>query len=295
MRFPSRLALVMALTCLGSSLPSETFAQGFFESLFGSGTPSPVAQPRPALPPPLMSPFGYRAPANLPYRPRENSIDDGGSQPDRNGRFRTLCVRMCDGYYYPISFAATRGSFYRDANICRASCGEEARLFFHAAKDPDIGEMVDITGRAYAKLPTAYRYRKAQLEGCKCKPDPWAQSELDRHHRYALDETAEQRRRKEQVIADAGAGSGGKRDDMIPGDDAVVDPAEAMRREIGRPVAEAQPKLKARAGRGEGRSIGLGSPGARPAPAPVRAAGQPAGPAPFGLGGGGLKSRWPGD
>ena len=38
--------------------------------------------------------------------------------------------------------------------------------------------MVDLTGRAYTKLPTAFRYRKALSETCKCKPDPWAQSEL---------------------------------------------------------------------------------------------------------------------
>jgi len=32
--------------------------------------------------------------------------------------YRTLCVRSCDGYYFPISYATGRGRFKTDAAVC---------------------------------------------------------------------------------------------------------------------------------------------------------------------------------
>ncbi len=181
-----RIVLRLALCC-AVLVPAPAAAQGFFESLFGSNSP-PRPSPAPqALPPPVVSPYGYRAPLFSPYR---SPSHPGSEEPvqSRTGAYRTLCVRMCDGFYWPISNAVSRNRFHRDANTCRASCGEEARLFYHPASQGDVSEMVDLTGRAYVKLPTAFRYRKALSDSCKCKPDPWAQSELDRHQRYAFNE-----------------------------------------------------------------------------------------------------------
>ena len=171
-------------------VPAEARAQGFFQSLFGSPAQQPAfhqpREPRRVLD----SPYGNR-PAPIRERPRDHDDDHRHQSFEKSGRYRTLCVRMCDGYYWPVSFAARRSNFYNDANICRSSCGEEARLFFHASRDGDTKDMVDVTGRAYTKLPTAYLYRKTSVEGCKCKPEPWAHSELDRHRLYAVHEAAE--------------------------------------------------------------------------------------------------------
>ena len=35
-----------------------------------------------------------------------------------DGTFRTLCVRTCDGYYFPISFSTTSDQFREDAHTC---------------------------------------------------------------------------------------------------------------------------------------------------------------------------------
>src|SRR5215467_7410334 len=53
---------------------------------------------------------------------------DPGSRPDpvtpsAVATYRTLCVRLCDGFYFPISFAVPASSLERDAERCRASCG----------------------------------------------------------------------------------------------------------------------------------------------------------------------------
>lgn len=43
-------------------------------------------------------------------------VDLGGSA--TNGSYRTMCVRTCDGAYFPISSQATSLSFQRDAQVC---------------------------------------------------------------------------------------------------------------------------------------------------------------------------------
>jgi hypothetical protein len=101
------------------------------------------------------------------------------------GRYRTLCVRTCDGYYFPLSFAIPRSGFARDADVCTANCGSQARLFYHANPGGDVDSMVDLAGRAYIELPTAFVYRRTLVDGCRCRPQPWSQTELDRHRSYA--------------------------------------------------------------------------------------------------------------
>ena len=45
--------------------------------------------------------------------------------------------------------------------------------------------MVDLTGMAYSTLPNAFKYRKTLVEGCRCRPQPWSEAELQRHRAYA--------------------------------------------------------------------------------------------------------------
>ena len=138
MRTASRFRLLMFAVALSWSGPA--LAQGLFESLFGGGQSqrhtAPAPGPRQSLPPPVQPAFGYRTPTYNPFRtPGPREADDQSAQQSRSGSYRTMCVRMCDGFYWPISHNVARSSFYRDANACRASCGEDAKLFFHAAPD----------------------------------------------------------------------------------------------------------------------------------------------------------------
>lgn len=88
------------------------------------------------------------------------------------GTYRTLCVRTCDGYYFPISHASSRSDFDRDAQNCQAMCpGAEVRLFSHRVPDQESEEMVAEDGTAYADLPTAFKYREVGFvrpPGCGC-------------------------------------------------------------------------------------------------------------------------------
>ncbi|RCS25283.1 DUF2865 domain-containing protein [Phyllobacterium salinisoli] len=105
------------------------------------------------------------------------SATNEGAAPVRNysvkSGFRTLCVRTCDGYYFPISFSTERRFFPRDRNACSAMCpGTDVALYYHDVKNEESEDMVSAdTNMPYATLPTAFDYRTATTSppGCTCQ------------------------------------------------------------------------------------------------------------------------------
>ncbi len=88
-----------------------------------------------------------------------------------NGTFRTLCVRTCDGYYFPISFSTTRDRLPEDERTCQALCpGTESKLFFHDNPGGGPENMTALDGQAYSSLSTAFQYRTSLAEACTCRP-----------------------------------------------------------------------------------------------------------------------------
>lgn len=102
--------------------------------------------------------------------------------------FKTMCVRLCDGAYFPISFATTRRHFARDEAVCASRCGMPARLFVfpNPGGTPDI--MRDRSGHSYLALPSAFQFRKGAVEGCTCQAKPWELASRERHRMYELEE-----------------------------------------------------------------------------------------------------------
>lgn len=189
-----------ALWLTGALLVSPASeAQGLFQSLFGGGSTPPSPQPQQVVPAP-------RAPgAAIPFRgagelgrsplPRSTPGTDAGEAPAQGaGTYRTVCVRLCDGFFFPVSSATTRRGFYRDASLCRSRCGDEGRLFFAPAPGVEIAQMRDLTGRSYPALSNAFVYRKRYVPSCRCRPEPWSAAEVMRHARYAAVEDAQRPR-----------------------------------------------------------------------------------------------------
>ena len=88
----------------------------------------------------------------------------------RRGTFRTLCVRTCDGYYFPISYSTPQQMFGRDEEACSNMCpGSQTELFYHAAGEEDAEQMISyVTDRPYTDLPSAFSYREKVNPGCTC-------------------------------------------------------------------------------------------------------------------------------
>jgi hypothetical protein len=118
----------------------------------------------------------------------DNDEDEARSRYSENrGTYRTLCVRLCDGFYWPISYATTPEYFERDRRKCESSCGSPVRLYKYTNPGGDPEEMDDLSGRPYSRLKTAFLYRTAYDASCKCKSDPWEQEAIDLHRMYALE------------------------------------------------------------------------------------------------------------
>ena len=85
------------------------------------------------------------------------------------GTYRTLCVRKCDGYYFPISFSTVPARFATDEQTCQSMCpGSDVALYIYRNPGEDIGQMVSLAGEPYSALPTAFRYRKEYDAACAC-------------------------------------------------------------------------------------------------------------------------------
>lgn len=116
------------------------------------------------------------APIYVRPLPRPRSALSGGS--------RTMCVRLCDGYYWPATSGTQSSSISRDQNTCAQSCESETKLFIRPSLGADAGDMRDLSGKPYKKLKTAFLYRKTYVPECRCRPDPWSSSEQLRHEEY---------------------------------------------------------------------------------------------------------------
>jgi Protein of unknown function (DUF2865) len=101
-------------------------------------------------------------------------------RPARIGRptFRSLRVRLCEGYYFPISQATSRERFSRDADQCAQNCPSGSRLFVHRNPGEDVDDMHDLQGRPYRSLPTAFLHRTQYLANCTCRGNPWDETAL---------------------------------------------------------------------------------------------------------------------
>ena len=87
------------------------------------------------------------------------------------GTYRTLCVRSCDGYYFPISFTTTPDAFGRDENTCHSMCpGSDVALYVYRNPGGDPNQMVSLAGEPYTALPNAFRYRTEYDKACTCPP-----------------------------------------------------------------------------------------------------------------------------
>jgi hypothetical protein len=132
--------LALAQNNCGPQYASAVRDQGsFLDNLFGNNANNPGGAPGPDLGPP-------------------------------SGTYRTVCVRSCDGGYFPISFATVPARFPDDEKACKAQCpAAEATLFAYRNPGEDINQAVSINGQPYTSSPNAFRYRQEFNPSCSCK------------------------------------------------------------------------------------------------------------------------------
>jgi hypothetical protein len=94
-------------------------------------------------------------------------VNSGGAP---SGTYHTVCVRACDGYYFPVSYSTVPSRFADDERACQRQCpASQAELYSFRNPGEDMEQAVSIGGQAYTALPNAFRYRKEVVAGCSCR------------------------------------------------------------------------------------------------------------------------------
>lgn len=92
------------------------------------------------------------------------------------GGGRLVCVRTCDGYFFPIE-TEPRGRRSTE-ELCQALCPNAETAVYRAPRDGSIEDAVSDRGRSYMQLANALKYQKGTDPSCSCrKPgQSWAEA-----------------------------------------------------------------------------------------------------------------------
>jgi hypothetical protein len=112
-------------------------------------------------------------------RPRRASKDEDESRPTRSlGGGRLVCVRTCDGSFFPLSHAPDGRSGADE--MCQALCpgAETAAYSMPSGEDTELDRAVSLKGKPYTRLAAAFKFQKGVDPSCSCKKDgqTWAQA-----------------------------------------------------------------------------------------------------------------------
>jgi hypothetical protein len=151
-----------------------------------------------AAPPPpggfLNNFFGNNNANPVPGMPTDNGAP--------SGTYRTVCVRTCDGGYFPISFATVPARFPDDEKSCKALCpATEAELFVYRNPGEDINQATSINGQAYTSLPNAFQFRSSFNPACACKAPGQTWSDALK----SIDEKAEAAQQGDIIVTEESA------------------------------------------------------------------------------------------
>jgi hypothetical protein len=144
----------------------------------------------------LESLFGNNNNNNNPMAP------PGADLGPQSGTYRTVCVRTCDGFYFPISFATVPARFPDDERTCKNLCpATEATLFSYRNPGEDMSSAVSINGQPYASSPNAFRYRQEFNPSCACKAAGQTWSDALK----AIDDKAEAEQQGDIIVTEESA------------------------------------------------------------------------------------------
>ena len=100
------------------------------------------------------------------------SDNNGAVDPNapQSGTYRTVCVKSCDGSYFPISFATVPGRFPDDERTCKSLCpNAQVTLYTYHNPGEDIAQAVSINGQPYSQSPNAFHFRTQYDKTCSCR------------------------------------------------------------------------------------------------------------------------------
>lgn len=161
--------------------PSEPDPGSFFEELFGVRPPDQTTGLREA-----------------PVDPGESEAQS--NELDQDGRAMggpmAICVRACDGGFFPITYTAKHAQLDDLDALCKAMCpGAEAKLYTQS-QWKGLETAVSLDGEPYSDHPNARKFETRYDPACGCKPpgQSWTEALAEAERILA------ERNKKDQMI-----------------------------------------------------------------------------------------------
>jgi hypothetical protein len=152
--------------------------KNFFEELFGLDASEEPPEAR------QQSPSDYGVPD--PWV--EDNHEDG-----RLGGSTAICVRDCDGGFFPAGFHANSANLDDLNRLCKALCPNASVKLYTRSQWRSLDDAVSIDGARYSEHPNAFKFQTSYDPACGCKPPGknWAEVLADAEailaERYAKD------------------------------------------------------------------------------------------------------------
>ena len=128
---------------------------GIFDALFGN--------PHEQSPDVQTLPLNPDANAN----PDQQPVDGEGKEARAGSK--AVCVRSCDGSFFPVSYSAGGSRLDELQDMCRALCPNADVNLYTYSPSADIETAVSISGARYMDSPTALKYRQSVDSTCSCR------------------------------------------------------------------------------------------------------------------------------
>ncbi len=150
-----------------------------YDGLFGSAPPRESGAPRD------YSPSGPAREQN--DEPSDGMSDetfkaelegDGQGGDHRAGGGMAICVRDCDGGFFPVSYSARGANLDELDSLCKALCPNTEATLYTMKRWSDLNSAVSLKGDSYADHPNALKFQKTLVPSCGCKPPDksWAEA-----------------------------------------------------------------------------------------------------------------------
>ena len=97
-----------------------------------------------------------------------------------------VCVRTCDGSFFPVSYSGAGSRADSLEDVCRALCPNADMALYSFPFGGTIEEAASPTGEPYADLPNASKFEKTFDPNCSCrrKGESWAEALASAEARY---------------------------------------------------------------------------------------------------------------
>jgi hypothetical protein len=199
-----------------------------------------------------------------PDQPLDNAEAQAGS--------KAVCVRSCDGAFFPVSYSASQGRLTGLEDMCRALCPNADVSLYTYPPSGQIEQAVSINGARYMESPNALKYRQSVDPTCSCKRkgESWAdalagaEAKLGRESKGDVFVTPEKSielsrpkfdaKAKAKAPADAKATPGSAPPAADPGVDALSQAAATISREASG-IAGGEAQTGAKYGEGQGQTV----------------------------------------